>query len=119
MRKQLIIFTSIVFLLLVGAWFIYQSETTTIYTIAIYWVVCILFLVGIGNYLIYLWLNRMIPWKNDSLKRILFQLLLSGIYTLICTNLSYYLFKSNLTKASEVAPSLGKVAWLRIKPCPS
>ena len=41
----------------------------------------------------------MIPWKNDSLKRILFQLLLSGIYTLICTNLSYYLFKSNLTAA--------------------
>ena len=97
--------------MLFGARYIYQSETSTIYTIATYWVVCILFLVGVGNYLIYRWLNHLIPWENDSLKRILYQLLLSGVYTMICANLSYYLFKSNLT---ELPPDTQQMALLNV-----
>jgi len=38
------------------------------------------------------------PWYGDSLKRILWQLLLSGIYTMFCANLSYYLIKSQFTE---------------------
>lgn len=89
----------------------YQSEMVTIYTIAMYWVICVLFLTVVGNYLIYRWLNRLMPWKNDSLKRILFQLLFSGIYTLICTNLSYYLFKANLT---DVPPDAQQMTLLNV-----
>lgn len=111
MRRQLFIFILIFILLLAGAWYIYLSETSTIYTVATYWVICILFLVGIGNYLIYRWLNHLIPWENDSLKRILYQLLLSGVYTLICANLSYYLFKSNLT---ELPPDAQQITLLNV-----
>lgn len=51
------------------------------------------------------------PWDIDSLKRILIQLLLSGFYTLICTNISYYLFKSNLT---ELPPDAQQMALLNV-----
>ncbi len=98
-------------LLIAGVWFIYYSETTTIYTIATYWVISILFLVVIGNYVIYHWLNKIIPWENDTLRRILFQLLVSGIYTLICANLSYFLFKSNLT---DVPPDSQQMTLLNV-----
>lgn len=111
MRRQLIIFFSILILLTVGSWFIYQNEIVTIYSIAIYWVICVLFLAGVGNYLIYLWLNRLMPWENDTLGRMLFQLLFSGIYTMICTNLSYYLFKSNLT---DVPPDVQQMTLLNV-----
>lgn len=111
MRRQLIIFISVLILLLLGAWFISQSEDATIFFIAIYWVVSMLFLVGTGNYVIYRWLNHIIPWENDTLKRMLFQLLISGIYTLICSNLSYYLFKTNLT---EEPPDLQQMTLLNI-----
>lgn len=111
MRRQLFIFITILVLLLAGAWFINHLETATIYTIATYWVISILFLLGFGNYVIYRWLNHVIPWESDSLRRILFQLLLSGIYTLICTNLSYFLFKSNLT---EAAPDAQQMTLLNI-----
>ena len=111
MLRQLFIFIIILILLLGGSWYIYQSETATIYTIATYWIVCILYLVGVGNYLIYRWLNHIIPWENNSLRRILFQLLLSGIYTLLCTNLSYFLFKSNLT---EVPPDAQQITLLNV-----
>lgn len=111
MRKQLIIFFAIFVFLIGGAWWINQSETATINTIATYWVICILFLVAAGNYVIYRWLNYLMPWENDSLKRILIQLLLSGFFTLICTNLSYYLFKSSLT---EVPPDGQQMALLNV-----
>jgi hypothetical protein len=82
---------------LIGAWYFYDSETSTTYTIAIYWVVCILFLTVFGNYIIYQWLNKLVPWKHDTLKRMIVQLLASGIFTVLCANLSYYLFKTQFT----------------------
>jgi len=84
---------------LIGALLINLSETVTVYAIAVYWIIFILFLVFAGNYLIYKWLDKTLPWEEDTLRRVLIQLLASGIYTIICTNLSYFLFKSNLTES--------------------
>lgn len=97
MRKTLIIFAAVCVLLSIGAWYFYDSESSTTYTIAIYWVVSILFLTVFGNYIIYQWLNRLIPWKHYTLKRMIVQLLTSGIFTVLCANLSYYLFKTQFT----------------------
>ena len=99
MRKYIIIVFSFVFILLIGALLINLSETVTVYAIAVYWIIFILFLVFAGNYLIYKWLDKTLPWEEDTLRRVLIQLLASGIYTIICTNLSYFLFKSNLTES--------------------
>lgn len=97
MRKLVITFMSLAAALVFIGFYIYQSETSTVYTIAIYWVITILFLTVFGNYIIYRWLNQLMPWEHDALKRVLWQLISSGIYTIICANLSYYLIKTQFT----------------------
>jgi LytS/YehU family sensor histidine kinase len=51
------------------------------------------------------------PWENDTLRRILYQLLLSGIYTALSANLSYYLFKSFFT---DFPPDAQQIILLNI-----
>lgn len=111
MRRLVILFAAILIVLLVGAWYINQSDSTTVYTVAVYWLVCILFLVSAGNYLVYRWLNSALPWEKDALKRILIQLLVSGLYTIICANATYYLFKITLT---DVPPDMQQMLLLNI-----
>jgi len=97
-RKLVVIFIASLSILIVIGWFLNQSEASTVYAIAIYWVTSILFLTVFGNYTIYRLLNLKMPWDGDSLQRILWQLLFSGIYTMLCANLSYYLIKSQFTE---------------------
>lgn len=111
MRKVIFIFLICATILFVGAWYINGLEWNTIYTIAIYWIIIIVFLTVFGNYILYRWLNLLMPWENDSLKRILYQLLLSGIYTTLSANLSYYLFKSLFT---DFPPDIQQMILLNI-----
>ena len=98
MKNKLIILSIIFVLLLLAGSIIYDSDTVTIYVIAIYWIVTVLYLTVAGNMLIYFWLNRKLPWEKETLRRMVYQLLLSGIYIMVCTNISYYIFKTNYTE---------------------
>lgn len=109
--RRIIIYLAVVAALAVVAWYLYSAQLQTVYYIAIFWVICVLVLTWLGNYLIYLWLNQQLPWTQSSLKRILYQLLLSGIYTLLCVNLTYYLFKTSFT---DTAPDSQQLILLNI-----
>ncbi len=107
------IFIIIIVMSLLGAavWYLYQAQLEPIYYIAIFWIVSVLFLTWVGNYVIYLWLNRQLPWTESSLGRILVQLLLSGIYTLLCVNFTYYAFKTIFT---DIPPDQQQFVLLNI-----
>ncbi|MDW7690478.1 histidine kinase [Flammeovirgaceae bacterium SG7u.111] len=88
-----------------------EETASAIFYIAAFWLACVIFLLWIGNYLIYSLLNRALPWTKKTLARFYVQLALSGIYSLSCVNLTYYLFKTNFT---ELPPDSYQLTLLNI-----
>ena len=109
--RRILIFLAVLAALALAAWYLYDAQLQPVYYIAILWVASVLLLTWLGNYLIYFWLNQYLSWSQTSLKRILYQLLLSGMYTLLCVNLTYYLFKTNFT---ETPPDSQQMILLNI-----
>ncbi len=83
----------------------------TIYLIAGLWIICIILLLWLGNYLIYNFLNKKLPWIESPGKRFYVQLFSSAIYSLLCINATYYVFKVYFT---EVPPDSYQYILLNI-----
>lgn len=66
------------------------------YFAAVLWILSVLALLWFGNRYLYKWLNRIYPWAGQPLKRFFVQLLVSGLYSLVCINAAYYSLKTLL-----------------------
>lgn len=73
------------------------EEEFPLFSVAIFWILCLVFLLWVGNWLIYVLLKRWYPKRQVIVQRFVAQLLLSLVYTLLCINLSYYEFKIGFT----------------------
>ncbi|MEM1134866.1 MAG: histidine kinase [Bacteroidota bacterium] len=95
---------SLIFLLGFSIYFYIQgppqeqsSEIAPVFYLATTWILSVILLLWIGNYGIYLLFDRLLPWASNMAKRLYLQLLISGIYTLMIVNATYYIFKSAFT----------------------
>lgn len=81
------------------------------YIVAFLWIITVIICLWFGNRVIFKLLDKRISWLKYTAKRFFLQLLLSCIYSLICINLSYYLFKVTSTVTS---PDLDQMLVLNI-----
>ena len=90
----------LVFILLGLGLVLYQVGQATpdlIYLVALLWILTVLLLLWFGNRFIYKLLNQLIPWASQTATRFFLQLFLSTLYSLLCINLTYYLFRAQTT----------------------
>lgn len=66
------------------------------YLAAMLWILVVLALLWFGNRYLYYRLKRIYPWYRQPLRRFFIQLLVSGLYSLVCVNASYYFLKTLL-----------------------
>ncbi|MEM9932585.1 MAG: histidine kinase [Bacteroidota bacterium] len=66
------------------------------YLIAISWILSLISLLWWGNLLIARKLDELYPWSEFVSKRFFLQISISTLYSVVCTNLSYYVFKTFL-----------------------
>lgn len=81
------------------------------YIVAFLWILTVIVLLWFGNRFIFKFLDKRLSWLKDTAKRFFMQLVLSCIYSLICINLTYYLFKITSTVTS---PDLAQILVLNI-----
>ena len=81
------------------------------YIVAFLWILTVIVLLWFGNRFIFKFLDKRLSWLKDTAKRFFLQLVLSCIYSLICINLTYYLFKITSTVTS---PDLAQILVLNI-----
>ncbi len=70
--------------------------------IALFWVIILLMLLGIGNRQIAQYLDDKYPWNTYKAKRLSIQMIVVLFYSLICVNLTYLFIRIGLT---EYVPS--------------
>ena len=112
-------FQELLLLLLLGATLILafyleqvqQEGGYPIYIVAILWINALLFLLWLGNLILYRLIRRYYSWKTSTNWRFYLQLASSLLYSLFCINLSYWLFKSYYT---ELPPSANQMILLNI-----
>jgi LytS/YehU family sensor histidine kinase len=81
------------------------------YIVALLWILTVIVLLWFGNKFIFRFLDKRVSWLKYTAKRFFLQLMLSCIYSLICINLTYYLFKITSTVTS---PDLAQILVLNI-----
>lgn len=81
------------------------------YIVAFLWILTVIVLLWFGNKFIFRFLDKRVSWLKYTAKRFFLQLMLSCIYSLICINLTYYLFKITSTVTS---PDLAQILVLNI-----
>ncbi|AWW29232.1 histidine kinase [Echinicola strongylocentroti] len=64
------------------------------YAAALLWIIAVLGLLVWGNIQVHQLLEKWHPWGRLPLRRFLIQFLISGLYSLACINLCYYLLKT-------------------------
>ncbi len=79
--------------------------------VAVFWVLSLIFCLWLGNLLIYRVLQRQFPWESSLNKRYFLQLILTLLYSLLCINATYFLFKDHYT---ELPPSQNQLILLNI-----
>lgn len=87
----------VAFLLMWSGYNLYQSDVQPIYFAAFMWIFTVVVLLWYGNKWIFDFLNSRISWLGHPSKRFFLQLLISCVYSLLCINGSYYLFKIQTT----------------------
>ena len=80
-----------------GIYLAYQSDLELFYLVAVMWIITVIVLLWVGNNFIYKYLGRKFPWEGQTTRRFFLQLLLSTLYSLICVNGTYYIFKAETT----------------------
>lgn len=98
-------------LLLWSGYNLYQSDVQMIYLAAFMWIFTVVVLLWYGNKWIFDFLNPRISWLSHPSKRFFIQLLVSCVYSLLCINGSYYLFKIQTTLT---APDLSQFVVLNV-----
>lgn len=88
-----------------------QEEQYPVLAVAVFWILVLLFLLWLGNSLIYRILRRLYGREGPSNRRFYLQLLLTILYSLACINLSYYAFKTTFT---ELPPARNQFILLNI-----
>lgn len=68
-----------------------------IYLVAIHWILLLIFLLWLGNLIIYRWVRRKYSWDGSFNRRFFLQLILTLVYSLTCINATYILFKNTFT----------------------
>ncbi len=103
----------VAFSALVGCLFavLNSLNVNKIYYLSIGWILLVVALLWIGNSTISHQLNKYYPWKSYISKRFFVQLACSSIYSLICVNATYYIFKILFT---ETPPDLEQTLVLNI-----
>ncbi len=85
------------FLILAGITFLgynaYYGEVETYEVAALIWIFTVIMLLWLGNRYIYQVLDKDVSWIRHATRRFFIQLAASGLYSLLCINLTYYLFK--------------------------
>lgn len=76
-----------------------EEEEFPLFPVALFWILCLIFLLWLGNWLIYWGVKKWYPESRFLVKRFAIQLLFSTIYSLLCINLSYYWFKEGFTNS--------------------
>lgn len=87
----------VLLLLLWSGYNLYQSDVQLVYLAAFMWIFTVVILLWYGNKWIFDALNSRISWLSHPSKRFFIQLLISCVYSLLCINGSYYLFKVQTT----------------------
>jgi len=93
----LCLLATVVLLLVWSGYNLYQSDVQLIYLAAFMWICTVVVLLWYGNKWIFDFLNSRISWLSHPSKRFFLQLLISCVYSLLCINGSYYLFKIQTT----------------------
>ncbi len=103
----------VAFIALAGCVFfvLYKLEVDKIYFLSFGWILLVVALLWVGNSFISHLLNQRFPWETYISKRFFIQLACSSIYSLICVNATYYIFKIVFT---EEAPELDQILVLNI-----
>ncbi len=81
------------------------------YIVAFLWILTVISLLWFGNRFIFRFLDGRVSWFGYTAKRFFLQMLLSCIYSLICINLTFYLFRITST---ETSPDLAQILVLNI-----
>ncbi|KAA2241921.1 histidine kinase [Chitinophaga agrisoli] len=94
-RKPLIYLISL--LILAGIAFLgynaYYEQVEAYEVAALIWIFTVIMLLWLGNRYIYQVLDKDVSWLRHPTRRFFIQLAASGLYSLLCINLTYYLFK--------------------------
>jgi len=101
----------VILLLLWSGYNVYQSDVQLIYIAAFLWIFTVVVLLWYGNKWIFDALNSRISWLSHPSKRFFIQLLISCVYSLLCINGSYYLFK---VQTSLTPPDLSQFVVLNV-----
>lgn len=88
-----------------------QEGGYPIFIVAILWIISLLFLLWLGNLLLYRIIRYFYSWESSFNRRFYLQLVLSLIYSLLCINYSYLIFKNYYT---ELPPSQNQFILLNI-----
>ncbi|WP_207423328.1 sensor histidine kinase [Desertivirga brevis] len=89
---------------------LFNSGVELYYFVAFLWIITVLILLWLGNRYLFNLLDNWLPWSGPTGKRFFTQLLLSCIYSLVCINSTYYLFK---VQTSEI-PALEQMLVLNV-----
>ena len=80
----------------------YRSDIESYYIAAFLWIITVLVLLWSGNKYLFTLLGRWFSWSGDTSKRFFVQLFFSTVYSLLCINLTYYLFKVQTSSAPDL-----------------
>lgn len=90
---------------------VYEANIELFYLVAILWIICVIVLLWFGNKFIFSLLDKRFSWTDHNAKRFFLQLFLSSVYSLLCINGTYYLFKAQTTQS---APELEQLLVLNV-----
>jgi sensor histidine kinase YesM len=115
-RKSYKNITSILVLLLLLITFafsytVYRAKLELIYLVALLWIITVIVLLWFGNKLIFHVLDERLTWSKQTTQRFFLQLFMSSVYSLLCINGTYYLFRIFTT---EAAPDLAQILVLNV-----
>ena len=85
-------------ILSVGFYLVRRANPESVYLVALLWIFSVIILLWFGNRFIYKILNQKFPWAGHTTTRFFLQLFLSTLYSLLCINLTYYLFRAQTTQ---------------------
>lgn len=106
-----VLVAAVLLLLVWSGYNLYQSEVQLIYMAVFLWIFTVVVLLWYGNKWIFDFLNLRVSWLSHPSKRFFLQLLISILYSLLCINGSYYLFKVQTTLT---APTLSQLIVLNV-----
>lgn len=102
-------------LLIAGIWlYLGQAQEEgayPIYLVAVFWMLSLVFLLWLGNLLIYRLIRYKLPWESAFKKRFFLQFILSLLYSLVCINGTYLITKNIFT---ELPPNQNQLILLNI-----